>query len=242
MKRTTALLCACVLTLLGAMSHATPLDSGVTTSGEKVTISSKGEDVRSVLYELFRQTDKNFVLDAGVRYVLYLHLEDVSFQEALEIVMKNAEISYEVKNGIYYIGRNRKPSPADTKPTTKPESKPQAKPEHKPATPGEHKPEAKPEAKPNPKPESNPAGRLTTTDLNKRLTTRLSMTDIRKVFEEFSKQTGVKLEVAENVPNYKLDAFLIDTSLKYALDVVCDAAKLKWTLTEFKTIKIEKAD
>lgn len=203
-----------------AAAQETQQPSAVTVEGSRVSISAKGDDVRSVLFDLFRQSGQNFVLDAGVRWVLYLHLEEVGFQEALDIVVENAEIGYELKNGVYYIGKNRpKPSakPAvQPKPTTQPKPTP-AQPEH-----------------------SAPA-KVTDADLQKHLTTRYSVTPIRKVFEEFSRQTGIKIEVDASVPDYKLDAYLIDTSLKYALDVICDAAKLRWVKTDRGTILIEKA-
>lgn len=214
-----ALILAVTTSLAFAQEEVKP--NPVAVDGPQVSISAKGDDVRSVLYELFRQSGHNFVLDAGVRWVLYLHLEDVTFQEALDIVVQNAEIGYEVKGGVYYIGKNR--------------PKPQAKP-----TPA--KPNPTPTRPENPgQPETPPKGRVSDEALQKHLTTRYSVTPIRKVFEEFSRQTGVKIEVGESVPDYKLDAFLIDTSLKYALDVICDAAKLKWSKTDRGTILIEKA-
>jgi hypothetical protein len=209
-----------ILTLLLAASAFGQSESNpVKVEGSMVSITAKGDDVRGVLYDLFQQSGHNFVLDAGVRFVLYLHLDKVTFQEALEIIVKNAEIGYEVKNGVYYIGKGRKAKPTDVKAG---------------------------ESKPNPTPtpaagnESKPTGMVNDAQLQKRLTTRYSITPINKVFEEFTRQTGVKIEVDKDVPEYKLDAFLIDTSLKYALDVICDAAKLKWSKTAHGTIRISK--
>lgn len=222
--------------LIAATAWGSPQEhtsTSVKTEGGYVNISAKGDDVRSVLYDLFRQSNNNFVLDSGVRWVLYLHLEKVTFNEALDIVTKNAEIGYEVKNGVYYIGKGRK--------TTKPDgnsTKPSPTPNHdneKPVVP--KLPDNKGESN-NPNPQTKS---VSDQDLQKRLTTRYSVTPIRKVFEEFTRQTGVKIEVDSSVPDYKLDAFLIDTSLKYSLDVICDAAKLKWSKTEFGTIKVEKS-
>lgn len=222
--------------LLTSMAWANPQDaetkSPVSTEGTYVSVSSKGDDVRSVLYDMFQQSGKNFVLDAGVRFVLYLNLEKVSFQEALDIVVTNAEIGYEVKNDVYYIGKNRKTVKLpDAKPTNQPEQKPANKPVIPPPLPDE-----------NPATEKPPVTKkLDESVLQNRLTTRYSITPIRKVFTEFTRQTNVKIEIDAAVPDYKLDAFLIDTSLKYALDVICDAAKLKWSFTDHGTIKVEKA-
>jgi type II secretory pathway component HofQ len=214
--------------LIAATAWGTPQDppqESVHSEAGFVNISAKGEDVRSVLFDLFRQTNNNFVLDSGVRWVLYLHLEKVTFEQALDIVAQNAEIGYEVKNGVYYIGKGRKTTKTPT-PTTKPNPTPQQE-DHTPTAP--------------PLPQNTNTPKLVTeAELQKRLTTRFSVTPIRKVFEEFTRQTGIKIEVDASVPDYKLDAFLIDTSLKYSLDVICDAAKLKWSKAPNGTIKVEK--
>ncbi len=241
MKKAMILLTLCLLPMMVLAQEGKSTGSeieSVTLTGKKVSISAKGLDVRSVLYDLFRQTGRNFVIDQGVRYVLYLNLNEVEFSEALHVVLKQAELGYETKNDIFYIGNNRpktfklpiepktNPAPAHPAEKTTPVKPTEKKPEdHKPA-------ETKP-AVPTQK-------KLSAQDLQRRLTTRLSMADIRDVFAEFGKQSKIKIEVDPAVPYYKIDAFLIDTSLKYALDVVTEAAKLKYTLTENGTIRIEK--
>lgn len=187
----------------------------VTITKNQVAISAKGLDIRNVLFDLFQQTNQNFIIDDGVRHVLYLNLTDVTFQEALHIVLKHADLGYEQKDGIFYIGKSRnKNFKAATPPKTT-------------TTPNKPTPTTAPTK-----------GKISAQDLQKRLTTRMAMADIRAVFAEFGKQTGIKIEVHKDVPNYKIDAFLLDTSLKYALDVVTDAAQLKYTLTDEKTILI----
>jgi type II secretory pathway component HofQ len=173
-----------------------------------VTISSKGADVRSVLFDLFTQAKRSFVLEPEVRHVLYLALTGVEFEEALNIVCRTASLKFEVENGIYFVTK------------LKPGDKPAAEPLAKPAA------------------STKPLGKLTEQDLQKRVTTRLSMADIRTVFAEFAKQTGIVIEVSDKVPNYKVDAYLIDTSLKYALDVVTRAAGLSYERTENRSLRI----
>lgn len=185
-----------------------------------VTISSRGGDVRTVLFDLFQQGKKSFVLEPNVRFALYLHLESVEFDEALALILQMSNLRAEKQNGITFI--TRKP---DTKPVL---------PSNQPVTP----PVVKPEIKPVPKPQ--PMGKLTAADMQKRITTRFSMTDMRVVFAELSKQTGLIIEVAPNVPDYKVDAYLIDTSLKFGLDALCGPAGLKWRLSDSKSIIIEK--
>lgn len=210
---------------------ATPVQSAPAQSTEvqtqengTVTISSRGGDVRTVLFDLFQQGKKSFVLEPNVRFALYLHLESVDFEEALALILQMSSLKAEKQNGITFIAR-------------KPEPKPVA-PGGQPVTPPVIKPETKPEIKPIPKPQ--PMGKLTTADLQKRITTRFSMTDLRVVFNELSKQTGLIIEVAPNVPDYRVDAFLIDTSLKFGLDALCVPAGLKWRLSDSMSIIIEK--
>lgn len=176
-----------------------------------VTISSRGLDIREVLFDLFDQAEKNFVLSPNVRHVLYLSLAGVKFEEALFIVCSTAGLDYEIANDVFYIGFANVPVRV-----SQPQTQQQA-----------------------PRPEPQPTGRYTDRDLEAvRLTTRLSITDIREVFAEFESQTKIKIEVDTEVPNYKLDAFLIDTSLRYALDVVTRAAGLEWVKTDRKSILI----
>lgn len=203
----------------------------VTVEGKDVTISAKGLDIRSVLYDLFSQTGHNFIIDDGVRHVLYLNLAGVEFDKALEVVLKHAGLGFEVKDKIYYIGKNRPKNFGPVKKTTEPVQPPKLP----------NSPEAREEEGGKTHGETKPAGKITDADLQKaRLTTRMAMAPIRDVFKEFTKQTGIVIEVDENVPHYKIDAFLLDTSLKYALDVVVEATGLKFTKTDAKTIKIEK--
>ena len=198
----------------------------VTLEDDKVTISAKGIDIRSVLYDLFAQTGNNFIIDDGVRHVLYLNLAKVEFNEALYVVLKHGDLGFEVDGNIYYIGKNRAKNYASLKPPKTVVTPPKL-PEPK------EEPEARVEIK--------KTGKLTDVDLQKaRLTTRLTMVPIRDVFKEFEKQTQITIEVDESVPRYKIDAFLLDTSLKYALDVVVEATGLEYVKTDFQTILIRK--
>lgn len=235
MKKSLAIL----ILLIGSISFAQADGTEVITSAikvkeEKISISSKGLDIRDVLYDLFKKTEHNFVIDSGVRFVLYLNLEGLSFDEALHIILKHGNLGYEVKNNIYFVGSSRSKAylgkPEGTQPEKKPileESKPKVE---------TQKPVVKAPALPLPNPA--PTGKLDSKVLQKRITTRMAVTDIREVFAAFASQAGVKIEVDKDVPDYKVDAFLINTSLKYALDVVTDATKLKYTFTEHQTLRI----
>lgn len=194
-----------------------------------VTIDAKGADVRSVIHDIFQQTGKNFVLKPGVRFVLYLSLDKVNFDEALAIVCKNANLQFEVQNDIYYI------SQAPIKPV---------EPKTIETKPADQKNPAKAEIVTKVAIQKNtptkPKKILPTTVLAKRVTTRFTKTDLREVMAAFSKQTGVPIEVSEDVPAYKLDAYLINTSLKYGLDRITEAAKLGYKFTDQGTLLISK--
>lgn len=186
----------------------------------KVTVAARGDDVRSVIHQMFQQAGRDYVLEPGVRFVLYLSLKDVELEEALEIVCQQASLEYRVQNGITFIGPKKQLLPA------------------KPAAP---KPEDKPLPVAAPK-EPEPSGTLPPTVLNRRFTTRLSKAPIRDVFKAIADQTKVRFEVAESVPNWKMDAFLIDTSIKYALDLICRQTGLEFRFTNRQSIEIRKPD
>lgn len=184
-----------------------------TSTAGTVTISSKGSDMRSVLHDLFAQSKRNYVLEHDVRKALYLNLNDVEFDEAFATILKLTEMDYELQNGIYYIRRTEKKATQTVEPSK-----------------ADPKPEIKPPAK--------PSGKLPDSALAKQVTTRYQMKDMREVFASLSQQTGVPIEVDISVPLYKIDAFLIKTSLKYALEHICSAADLTYTLTNEMTIRI----
>jgi hypothetical protein len=192
-----------------------------------VTISSRGNDVRIVVHDLFSQNGRNYILEPGVKFqTLYLSLASVEFDEALFQICRLADLKFDVQNGIFYISKNVKP--VEKKPDIKPEVK---------SDPKAHDPKPTPiEPKPIPKPEAT--GLLPTTVLSKRVTTRLEKVEIRDLMAEFSKQTGLKLEVNSKVPKYRIDAYLINTSLKYALDLISSAAGLRYRFTDRLTIEV----
>ncbi len=196
-------------------------------AGGMITISSRGNDVRMVVHDLFTQNGKNYILESGVKYqTLYLSLTGVEFDEALFQICRLADLKFDVQNGIFYINKAVKPV------EKKPDSKVPAIPEFEPIDP---KP-AKIEPKLLPKAELK--GTLPTSVLTKRVTTRYEKVNIRDLMAEFSKQTGFKLEVDPKIPEYRIDAYLINTSLKYALDLISNAAGLRYRFTNRMTIEI----
>lgn len=187
-------------------SHMSMAQSNAPGLPPQVSISARGTDVRDVLVNLFTQVNKNVVVVPGIRFALFLKLDNVEFDEALAIVCKMAELKWEVQNGIYYVSRK----PAAPKPIVKPEP---------------------------PKPK-----KVAAEDLAKKVNTDLKKATLKEVFAAFSEQTGVKIEIEEGVPNYKMDCALKAQTLKYALDRVTKAAKLIYKFTDHATILIAQND
>jgi hypothetical protein len=190
----------------------TKVETDVSTTEGKVTIASRGSDVRPVLFDLFTQSKRNFVLEPNIHFVLYLSLAGVQFEEALDIVCNLSGLDYSIDNGIYFIGK-KKTGLVEIKTTQQQQSTPTI---------------------------AVKKGKLTESELNKRLTTRYTKTLITDVFKSFTQQTGIEILVDKDVPLYRIDAFLIDTSLKYALDVIARSTGLVYTLTDDKQIRVSK--
>lgn len=182
---------------------------------KRVTVSARGEDVRSVIHNLFTQAGKDYVVEPGIRFVLYLSLNNVELDEALEIICGQASLEYKVQNGITFF--TPKKAILSTKQSPVVERK---------AVP----------------PPPKPLGKLPTTVLDKKFTTRLTKTPIRDVFRAISEQTKVKFDIHASVPNWKLDAFLIDTSVRYALDLMAKQAGLVYRFTDQLSIEISKPE
>jgi len=181
-----------------------------------VSVSANGLDVRTVLHDLFGQTKQNYVIEPSVRYSLYLSLDKVDFDEALAIICHLAKLKAEKQNGIYYVSPETPTvTPANPIPVTKANSK-----------------------DPSPTPQDAPPAITQTTLKTKHVTVRLAKTDIRKVFAAIAKQAGVPIVVDGSVPQCKLDAFLEKTTLKYALDQIAGAAKLRYRIVEMQSVLI----
>ena len=74
-------------------------------AGPTVDVKANGTDIRDVLYQLFTQSKKSYVLQPGIRMSLDLNLVNVDFDEALQIICEAASLKADLQNGIYYIGR-----------------------------------------------------------------------------------------------------------------------------------------
>lgn len=237
MKKLTAFLVLASMSLAGFAQTNSGTGSAVTSSTPgTVTIASKGNDVRYVLHDLFDQSKKNYVLDPGVRFVLFLSLRDVDFDEALQTICKNASLSFEIQNGIYYVGKAKSTAPAKDSASAPKIVTPKS--ETKPASQAEVKPTTTPKT---PKTQESPASSVKVSTTSKSaipvksvlvnlVTIRVSKTDIKTVFAQIAKQSHSSITLDKAIPAYRLDVNLRQTSLKYALDTICKAAALKYTV------------
>ena len=233
---------------------------------QTVKIKSRGEDIRTVIDTIFEQTGKQYVLETNFHQSLYMNLEGISFQKAIEIISHVTDMEFEEKQGIWYI--HRKPITAahtfvpDTKIATLAANKPEPKKNltsktnlktKAPAKSTPVKPSTTKKVTQNKvvaKDQTAAQGFATITtpietttpkvSLTGRLTVSMKKMDIREVFAEFARQGKVDIEFDDSVPNYKLDASFYNTTLKFALDKVCKVAHLKYTVTPTNTLRISK--
>ncbi len=218
-----------------------------TTPSKTIKIRSKGDDIRKVIDSVFEQSGKQYILESNVYQTIYMSLDDVTFDKAVEILSNIAELEFEEKQGVWHVhSRIKSVTPTvKTAPvktpvktaakTTKPAEKMKPLPIAKSTTSTQKFAEDEDETM------GSPAPKPIKVDLTGRLTVQMKKMDIREVFGEFGRQTKIDIEIDENVPNYKLDAYFYNTSLKFALDKICKIANLKYTFTPSKTVRISKA-
>lgn len=221
-----------------SLAQATPNGTLKTDAAGKVSLTSRGKDVREVLYDLFLQKRRNFVIEGVEKTELFLILNEVGFDEALEIVLKQANLKYDLQNDIYYIGKKGGKTVAPV-PMGSTGSTPSLAPLDLPPV-EKTPPLTNPPVEKTPVSFQAPAAKVTESDMKRRVTTRYNLVDIRQLFADLSRQTGVKIEVAADVPAYKVKAFLINTSLRYAMDTVTTTARLKYSATDVGTILVTK--
>ncbi|HWD38943.1 MAG TPA: hypothetical protein VG944_08855 [Fimbriimonas sp.] len=208
----------------------------------KVTVMSQGHDVRLVLTNIFSQAKKSVIIQTGIQYNLFLNLQDTDFSRALDVICSQAGLTYEIRDGIYHVHRKKAvPSVPVQQPIAVKEAK----------APVISSPEkttfAPATTDPIPdgfvaRPSQLPEGRLPVSVLKRKISTRLTKTTIQEVLDTFGSQAKVKFELDPTVPAYRLDIFLRDTSLKYALDQVAHAAKLKYAFTDHQSIRLSLKD
>lgn len=207
------------LTLVFAIASSWSFTQGTHTSSQSsdiqtVSVSAKGSDVRGILSDLFNQVKKNFVIQPNIHFALYLSLNDMEFEEALNLICKTASLKYQQQNGVYFITLDKKTTTPSTSAPAEPILDPQTK----------------------------TTGKLPATILRKKVTVKYVKVDIRELFMDMSAQSGVLLDLDADVPKFKLDADLKNVSLKYALGTICKAAGLTYKYTDHQSLEICKAE
>jgi hypothetical protein len=220
MKSLTAFLL--LLTPLTSLSQATGSSPATTTDSPKVSVTSRGNDVRLILTNMFAQAKKSFVLQPNIEYTLFLSLQDTDFQKALDLICSQAGLKYDFRDGIYHIYRKK---PAVTTAPVQPATQ-------TPTDPSTSSANAQVIVPKKP-------GKLPLSVFKKRVTTKLSKAPIGAVLEELGTQAGISIELGDNVPAYRLDAVLNNTTLKFALEQVTRAARLTYKLTDHHTILVD---
>lgn len=173
-----------------------------------ISIHANGTDVRQVLHDLFLQVKQNYVIETAVRTPIYLSLDNVDFDEALAIVCHLAKLKADKQDAIFYVTTDV-PKPKLQKTNSKTDAGNAA----------------------SSSVVDDPIEPVTIKILQAtRVSTRLPKTTLRKAFAALSKQSGIPISMTTSVPDYKLDAFLNQTSLKYALDHITAAAHLKYKI------------
>ncbi len=193
-------------------------------SSQSVSINAKGDDVRSVIHDLFTQAKQNYVLAPGTRFVLYLSLNEKPFVEALRLVCEGANLGFEERGGVYFIDKAKPTKIVLIAPAT-----------------AERAPILETQASQAIR-ISDPTANLKYEDKVKatKLKTNLKRIELKALCEALGKQAGVQIILDSAIPAYKMDAVLNNVTLKFALDELCKAARLNWSFTSSGQILITK--
>lgn len=200
--------------LSGAIAQETQNQTEPTSAEKKISFSARGTDVRYVLFDIFSQVKKNFLVQETGIVNLFVSVQEIGFDQAIDVVCKAGNIEYKVVDGVYVFSKAKKtanPTNVQSQTTVQNQSAVVEKPIAK---------------------------KLDEAILNKHLTIRLQQTEIRKVFGDIGKQIGITIEIAPAVKNFKVNAFLIDTSLRFALNSLTQSAGLVYSLTDHGTVLV----
>lgn len=182
----------------------------------KISLDSRGQDVREVLATLFAEAKKPYALDAAISGKLYVKIDAMPYEKALAIVLSQSGLMAKDRDGVVIISLAKETAtPVKTATVAKPVPAPKSP--------------IKVADKPAPQ-----SGEVTPNTYARKVTTRLTKASLADVFTAFGTQADVKIELDSSVPAYRIDAFFVKTSLKYALNRVCKAAGLKYRAVDGK--------
>ena len=104
----------------GQAKDKTPVVDATPKDSIPITVSSKGEEVRTVLMSIFDQEKKQYVIEPNIHFAVFLSLQKADFHRAVDIVCTLSGLQAELRDGIYFVhpGRNATvkpvPSPSET--------------------------------------------------------------------------------------------------------------------------------
>lgn len=101
MKRIMMLLMCCVLVTMCVPALAQ--DGGGDVSQKRVTIKLDYADIRYALKQLFDSVKVNYSIDPNVQGQVTVSLTDVSFETALNTILRQLNLIYRLESGVYYI-------------------------------------------------------------------------------------------------------------------------------------------
>lgn len=240
MKKIALALAFAALPFAGLAGQVTP---STTTDIPHVSVSARGADVNGVLSDIFTQAKQQFVIQPDIHFALYISLKDADFDKTLKIVCHLAHLVAEQKDGVYYVRkapRNAVAAPIEGPTPLIPKAVPaKATTTVVKAAPHPVKPTkvASKDALPH---EAAPV-KVPNQILSRKLTIRVKKAPIRDVFAELGKASNVEIVVASDVPEVRLDAYMIKTSLRYALDKIVKATGLRYEYSERGSILVCKA-
>lgn len=104
-----AIIIALALLPILAFGQGTTGDKSAAKTPIIVSVTARATDVRAIIADLFGQAKLNYVLQPGAQAALFLSLDKVEFEEALNIICAQSKLTFEVQNGIYFISKAKPP-------------------------------------------------------------------------------------------------------------------------------------
>ena len=156
-----------------------------------VRVKAKGDDLRVVLASIFEQTGQQYVVQTSARQGLYLSLDGVTLEYAIEVIAEVTDLEFEKKAGVWYVR------------TKKPVARTQAQ-----------------NFAPNAPIASPPLPNFDPSTLEKKVSTKLTKTSIKDVFAAFAKQTGTTITI-EGGASFSCsdDTFILDAAQEAGIDL-----------------------
>ncbi len=109
--------------LLAVLCVSVAMAQARTDSTKKINLEFRNTPIRSAIDALFRSAGLNYALDPSVTGTITVSLKDVNFEDALNVVLRQANLTRRKEGEVYYIKPRAEETPAATMPG--PETPPQ---------------------------------------------------------------------------------------------------------------------